>query len=431
MAIWRHGDVGRAVHDELQEIGHVTIAPKSFSSEPGSSRSVENFVYQDVAVLETVLPLDDLRVADKKWSPFLPFMSWLISSLRPEVAISLGFEVRSSFHAVWEAARNVEWPSKCTVVLLARSDQSDQVRQAAVRQFNAVVSEPGSRPRGVLEGAVEEDDLIGSGFPPIQLLHLALSENVGRNPEYLQKWVDHMASGAVLVVTTTDSGGSEYLGIRDYIADQIPSTVISLGPSAEIFLAQVPVEDATPLVDFLRNAPPAFRGLFALLAERDAFRHILAPEATSPSALRAFIDSLEESRRLERETFQFALDATRNTMAALASQSGILRDELVEYKEQTRLEKAVMQDEYFGRLDELTAKLSTSAARYTRDLTIRELALEAREREAERLAGEAAEAQRRLAELLGTSSWRITAPLRLLSRLAGPGRAKDQLPRHD
>ncbi len=358
-------------------------------------------------------------------------MSWLVSSLKPEVAISLGFEVRSSFPAIWEVARNVELPAKCTVVLLAPSGQSDQGRQAAVRQFNVLISESGSRLGGILEGAVEEDDLIASGFPPIQLLHLALSENVGRNPEHLQKWINHTTPGAVLVVTATDPEGSEYSATRDYVADQVPSTVISLGSSSEILVAQMPRDGATPLVEFLRNAPPGFRGLFALLAERDAFRHILGPEATSPSALRALIDSLEENRRLERETFHFALDATRETMATLATQSGILRDELIDYKEQARLEKAVMQDEYFGRLDELTAKLSTSAARYTRELTIRELALEAREREAERLAGEAAESQRRLTELLSTSSWRITAPLRLLSRLAGSGRAKDQSPQHD
>lgn len=392
---------------------------------------MENFVYQDVAVLDAVLPLDDRRIADANSSPFLPFMSWLVSSLKPEVAISLGFEVRSSFPAIWEVARNVELPAKCTVVLLAPSGQSDQGRQAAVRQFNVLISESGSRLGGILEGAVEEDDLIASGFPPIQLLHLALSENVGRNPEHLQKWINHTTPGAVLVVTATDPEGSEYSATRDYVADQVPSTVISLGSSSEILVAQMPRDGATPLVEFLRNAPPGFRGLFALLAERDAFRHILGPEATSPSALRALIDSLEENRRLERETFHFALDATRETMATLATQSGILRDELIDYKEQARLEKAVMQDEYFGRLDELTAKLSTSAARYTRELTIRELALEAREREAERLAGEAAEAQRRLTELLSTSSWRITAPLRLLSRLAGSGRAKDQSPQHD
>ncbi len=392
---------------------------------------MENFVYQDVAVLEAILRMDDLRVADANWSPFLPFMSWLIPSLNPEVTVDLEFEVQSSFHTIWEVAQPADLTSKCIVVLLAVSGRTDQGRQAEVRRFKALISDSATRLGGTLESAIEEDDVLASGFPPIHLLHLALSDDVGRGPEYLQKWVDRLAPGGVLVLTTTSSGGTEYSATCGYVADKLPSTVIRLGPSAEIFVAQAPVKGGTPLVEFLHNAPAAFRGLFALLAERSEFRHLLGPEAASPSAIRALIDSLNESRHIERETFQFALDATRETMATLASQSGMLRDELIEYKEQARFEKAVMQEEYFGRLDELTAKLSTSAARYTRELTIRELALEAREREAEVLAGEAAEAQRRVAEVLRSSSWRLTAPFRLLSRLAGSGRAKDQLPRHD
>lgn len=97
--------------------------------------------------------------------------------------------------------------------------------------------------------------------------------------------------------------------------------------------------------------------------------------------------------------------------------------ELVEQREQAQVEMELMRTEYFGRLDELTARLSTSAARHARELTSMELALEGREHEAEVLAGEAAEARRRIDELLGSSSWRMTAPVRLLSRLVGP-RAK-------
>ena len=47
-----------------------------------------------------------------------------------------------------------------------------------------------------------------------------------------------------------------------------------------------------------------------------------------------------------------------------------------------------MQNEYFGRLDELSAKLSTSAAHYNRELTDGSSQLERVEREAEILAGE-------------------------------------------
>ena len=375
--------------------------------------------------------MDDLRVADANWSPFLPFMSWLIPSLKPEVTVDLEFEVQSSFHTFgkWPSLRI--WPRNASWCC----SQSPGARTRGAKRKSAD-SRPSSRTlrhdsAARSKARSRRTTSSASGFPPIHLLHLALSDDVGRGPEYLQKWVDRLAPGGVLVLTTTSSGGTEYSATCGYVADKLPSTVIRLGPSAEIFVAQAPVKGGTPLVEFLHNAPAAFRGLFALLAERSEFRHLLGPEAASPSAIRALIDSLNESRHIERETFQFALDATRETMATLASQSGMLRDELIEYKEQARFEKAVMQEEYFGRLDELTAKLSTSAARYTRELTFRELALEAREREAEVLAGEAAEAQRRVAEVLRSSSWRLTAPLRLLSRLAGSGRAKDQLPRHD
>jgi hypothetical protein len=413
----------------------VTIAPQSGSSELGSSKSVENLLSQDAAALEAILRTDDLPIANSTWSPFLPFLSWLVSLLNPELTVDLGFEADSPFHAVWRAAQRLESPSKCIVVLLAQARQSEQERRSAEQRFNAVIAQSALRFGGTLEGAVEPEGPVDeggaatSGFPPIHLLHLGLSHEEGRAPSYLQKWIGRMAPGGVLVIPNTRStASSEFAEARRYVADRVPSTVIRFGPSSEILVAQVPRNGATPLVDLLDEAPPAFRGLFALFAERSEFRHVLGPEPVSPSALSAFITSLHESRQTERETFQIALNATRETMATLAKESGGLRAELAEFKEQASLEKAAMLDEYFGRLDELTAKLSTSAARYTRELTIRELALEAREREAEMLAGEAAEAQRRVAELMHSSSWRITAPVRLLSRLIGSGRARDASP---
>ena len=416
----------------------MTIAPQSGSSELGSSKSVVNLLSQDAAALEAILRTDDLPVANSTWSPFLPFLSWLVSLLNPELTVDLGFEVDSPFHAVWRAAQRLESPSKCVVVLLAEAGQSEQERRSAEQRFNAVIAQSALRFGGTLEGVVEEPDspvdeggVATSGFPPIHLLHLGLSHDGRRAPSYLQKWIDGMAPGGVLVIPNTRStGSSEFAEARRYIADRVPSTVISFGPNSEILVAQVPRNGATPLVNLLDDAPPAFRGLFALFAERSEFRHVLGSEPISPSALSAFIASIHESRQTERETFQIALNATRETMAVLATEAGGLRVELAQFKEQASLEKAAMLDEYFGRLDELTAKLSTSAARYTRELTIRELALEAREREAEVLAGEAAEAQRRVAELMHSSSWRITAPVRLLSRLIGSGRARDaSLPR--
>ena len=316
---------------------------------------------------------------------------------------------------------------------LSPAGQSDQELQTRSQQLNDLIAESATQFGSVVEGAVETventvgegDDAVTEGFPPIHLLLLRLSDDRARTTEYVQKWIARMIPGAVLVVPNTQGTESpEFSTTQRFVSDRLPATVVSLGATAEVLVAQVPDNGAAPLVDLLRDAPPAFRGLFALFAERAEFRRVLGPEPASPSAVKAFIDSLMESRRLETETFQTALHATRETMAAMATESSMLRAELIEFKELASLEKATMQKEYFGRLDELTAKLSTSAGRYTRELTIRELALEAREREAERLAGEAAESQRRLAELMQSSSWRMTRPVRLLSHLIGSGRAR-------
>ena len=241
-----------------------------------------NLLSQDAAALEAILRTDDLPVANSTWSPFLPFLSWLVSLLNPELTVDLGFEVDSPFHAVWRAAQRLESPSKCVVVLLAEAGQSEQERRSAEQRFNAVIAQSALRFGGTLEGVVEEPDspvdeggVATSGFPPIHLLHLGLSHDGRRAPSYLQEWIDGMAPGGVLVIPNTRStGSSEFAEARRYIADRVPSTVISFGPNSEILVAEVPRNGATPLVNLLDDAPPAFRGLFALFAERSEFRHV-------------------------------------------------------------------------------------------------------------------------------------------------------------
>jgi hypothetical protein len=400
---------------------------------------LEGLLRHDAAALEAILSTDDLAVENTRWSAFLPFLAWLISSLNPELTVDLGFEVDSTFHATWRAAQRSESPARCIAVLLAEAGQTAQDRESMVRKFNDLIAESAIRSGGALEGAVEDLGLHGTegdestdGFPPIQLLHVGLSHDETREPQYLRKWIDRVPPGGVIVVPDTQSTGSgRFSAVHRYVADRVPATVLGIGATADVLVAQVPLGDATPLIDLLRNAPPAFRGLFALFAERSEFRHLLGPEPVSPTAIRALIESLTESRRVERETFQVALRTSRETMATLATESGMLRAELIASKDQASMEKAVMQNEFFGRLDELGAKLSTSAAHYNRELTARELEIAARERQAEFLAGEAAEAQRKVAEILSTTSWRVTAPVRLLSRLMGSGRARNAPPRRD
>ena len=410
----------------------MTLTPQPSRPDLGLPTSLEGLLRHDAAALEAILRTDDLAVENARWSTFLPFLAWLISSLNPDLTVDLGFEVDSTFHATWRAAQRSESPARCIAVLLAEAGQTDQERGSMVRKFNDLIAESAIRSGGALEGAVEDRGHHGSEgddstdrFPSIHLLHVGLSHDETREPQYLRKWIDRVAPGGVIVVPDTQTMGSgQFSAMHRYVADHVPATVLSIGATADVLVAQVPLANATPLIDLLRNAPPAFRGLFALFAERSEFRHLLGPEPVSPTAVRALIESLTESRQVERETFQVALRTSRETMATLATESGMLRAELIE----AGVEKTVMQNEYFGRLDELSAKLSTSAAHYSRELTERELEIAARERQAEFLASEAAEAQRKVAEILSTTSWRVTAPVRLLSRLMGSARSKNPSP---
>ncbi len=64
-----------------------------------------------------------------------------------------------------------------------------------------------------------------------------------------------------------------------------------------------------------------------------------------------------------------------------------------------------------------SAKVSTTASRYSAELADTNALLEAEGRKAEAYAGQAAIAQSVIDDMRRSTSWRITAPVRLLSRM--------------
>jgi len=81
------------------------------------------------------------------------------------------------------------------------------------------------------------------------------------------------------------------------------------------------------------------------------------------------------------------------------------------------LEREHLVEEFLDRLDVLSAKISTSASRYRSELADKERLLEALERRIEDYAGQTAIAQSLLDDMRSSSSWRFTAPIRLISRV--------------
>ena len=262
----------------------MTLAPQPHSSDSALSKSVESLLARDAAALEAIFRTDDLLLSNGMWSPFLPFLSWLVSSLSPELTVDLGFEVDPTLQGVWRAAQRPESTSRYTAVLLYPAGQSDQEFQTRAQQLNDLIVESATRFGGVVEGAVEtaegvveeDGDAVAAGFPPVHLLLLRLSDDRVPSTEYLQKWIARMTPGAVLVVPNVRGTESpEFSTTRRFVTDLLPATVVSLGAAAEALVAQVPDNGAAPLVDLLRDGPSAFRGLFLLFAER---RRIPAPD---------------------------------------------------------------------------------------------------------------------------------------------------------
>jgi hypothetical protein len=177
-----------------------------------------------------------------------------------------------------------------------------------------------------------------------------------------------------------------------------------------------PVEQAVSIVDLLPDRPEAVGSLSHLLGEHAELEELLASEPVSPMA-RAIIGRLIEQQSAEREAFLSALRVYKEETARLALDVSQARADLSQQMEIARAEREHLIGEFLDRLDQLSAKISTSAARYSAQLDEKDILLKDAERRVEVYAGHAADAQMVIADIKRSSSWRLTAPIRLMSRL--------------
>jgi hypothetical protein len=177
-----------------------------------------------------------------------------------------------------------------------------------------------------------------------------------------------------------------------------------------------PVEQAVSIVDLLPDRPEGVGSLSHLLGEHAELEELLASEPVSPMA-RAIIGRLIEQQSAEREAFLSALRVYKEETARLALDVSEARADLSQQMEIARAEREHLIGEFLDRVDQLSAKISTSAARYSAQLDEKDILLKDAERRVEVYAGHAADARMVIADIQKSSSWRLTAPIRLMSRL--------------
>lgn len=173
-----------------------------------------------------------------------------------------------------------------------------------------------------------------------------------------------------------------------------------------------------------------FDEFLSVLGEEVDVREDLAENALTAAGLRALVGRLMEQQQTEREAFRSALRAYVDLTTRLSLDVADARSELTRQLDAARIEREQLAQGFFDRFDELTAKISTSASKYTAQLEDKDREIENQERRVEAYAARAADAQSVLDDLKASTSWRLTAPLRFASHVLARQRGRGSVPRH-
>jgi hypothetical protein len=357
---------------------------------------------------------------------FSPLVSWITATTRPALLVELGPGDEASLRSTFGTARRSDANTTCVAVLLeveAAGEQHD-LRNLAARlsgSFDLTVE------------AYDSEAACLAALPAqsVEFLHVSLFDLDDTKPPDFSAWTASLAPGAVLVVTTTTSDASVlFAEAKRRLTEAYPAVSVWLGLTTEAIVAQVPVDGDTPVVDMLRRAPSGVGALVALLGEQAELQDLLTVDPEPSEAVRAVIGRVIDRQPAERETLLAAVQAYQDEADRLQGELQAARSELAQQRDAAREEREHLVAEFLDRVDELAAKVSTTAARYSAELADTNALLEAEGRKAETYAGQAAVAQSVLEDMRSSTSWRITAPVRVLSRLLARKAQPPSAPEH-
>ena len=153
------------------------------------------------------------------------------------------------------------------------------------------------------------------------LVHLAVFESEETALPDVGAWLEAMAPGAVMVVTTTASDvSSNFAKAKGHVMDNLPAVSISLGLTTEAVVAQRPTEDGTPIVEMLRRAPFAVGAFLAVFGEQIELHGLLHNEPEPSPTVRALIGRVIDQQVAERDAFLAALRVYKEESARLSAE---------------------------------------------------------------------------------------------------------------
>ncbi len=365
-----------------------------------------------------ILRLEPVQRAESHGLLSTPLLSWLVARVRPAVTVEIGAADWASLRSTCGAVRGVGPAARCIAVRLP-APGADEASDLPV--FQQVLAECVALFGDAVTGYETDKAFLAglAGGAQVDLLHVSLLDQVDIALPDLAAWLDALAPGGTVVITSTAADGSPaFTEAKRQVSERYPSACVSLGPSTEALVAQAPVAGAAPTVELLRNLPSAPGDLLDIVIGSVEPFDDLDDESMSPVAMRAIAARWIERQRAERDALLSALRAYQDLTTRLALEAADARRQLAAQIESARLEREHLVTEFLDRLDVLSAKISTSAARFEAQLEDKDRLIGEHEQRMLAYAGQAATAQSVVEDMRRSSSWRLTAPLRLMSRIA-------------
>ncbi len=370
----------------------------------------------EISIFDELLHLEPPHGLGPAWHGFSPLVSWLIARTRPALTVELGPGDRASLLSTCDAVNRIG--ERATFLAVRLPGPHGPSAGAFLDLVEECASAYPTEVSGYAESALDPGEVVDES--QIELLHLALFNLDEAALPDLSPWLDACAPGATVVMTTASAGAAgAFTKATEIARGRYPSVRVPTGGTTEAVVAQVPVDGAAPMVDLLTHAPAAVGRYLALLGEPLEDGELLGDEPLPPGAVRAVVRAMRERQDVERAAILGAVQAYREYAAGLATELEVARRDLAAQVEAARIEREQVVREFLDRLDVLSAKISTSASRYAAQLEEKDRLIEEQQQEVLAYAGQAATAQSVIDDIRRSSSWRMTAPLRLLSRMAG------------
>jgi hypothetical protein len=340
------------------------------------------------------------------------FMRWIIGTTRPAVTVTLGHNDPAARLSMSDAVERAGTGTRyISVGGQAGGDGGSEPsgqRRPESGSFRSIVE----------EFDVEEDARMAlAAGSYVDLLHVPVPPDASSAFD-LTTWLKLLGPGATVVFTSAPEGLSQELDriANEVVPERFRTVRVPLGVGGEALVAQEPVDGSSGSVDVIENVPGAVGSMLALFGDRNAQGQIGETLGLS-AAGETFVDRLIERHETERAAFLEALRTYQDLTMQLSDELAAARQGLATQIESARLEREALVREFLDRVDLLAAKVSTGASKHAAELTLKERQLEDAENRVLAYAGLAASAESVVEDLRRSSSWRVTAPLRLFSGL--------------